>query len=105
LIAAGAYVSVIAGWLYLPVGEMGAFALLLVAGALTVVVAAWIGRWWVFLLPLVAIPIAVPRGYDPEIAVWFDVALFFVPPALILAGLGIIGGKLARRRRPSPTAH
>jgi hypothetical protein len=56
-----------------------------------------IGRWWVVLLPLGTIALAVPAGYADEarleIPIWVWVALIQAP----IGGLLLVGGALGRR--------
>jgi peptidoglycan/LPS O-acetylase OafA/YrhL len=48
-----------------------------------------IGRWWAVLLPLLAIPIAIPAGYPErtEPQVWIGVTWVIVPFGALLIGL------------------
>jgi peptidoglycan/LPS O-acetylase OafA/YrhL len=60
-----------------------------------------VGRWWAVVLPLLAIPIAIPAGYPartegPEI--WVGVAWVLAPAGVILIALAVA----IRRLQASP---
>ena len=100
-LAVAVYLPLLAVWIYLGhYNDVAALVLLCMVGLMTFLEGAAIGRWWAALLPLAAVPIAIPApaDWDPEFAVWFDVALFFVPPAVAVALIGIGMRKLAARR-------
>ena len=63
-----------------------------------------VGRWWAVVLPLLAIPLAVPAGYrarteGPEI--WVGIAWVLAPGGVILIALAVA----FRRLSHSPLCH
>ncbi len=57
-----------------------------------------VDRWWIFVLPLVLIPISIPADYPPSefsepIPIW-AVFIYAVPVLIVLTGLGRLGGLL-----------
>jgi hypothetical protein len=105
LIAAG-YLAAIALWIYaIPRGGGTVETVVVLAAVLVLhVLTGWgIGRWWALLLPVAAVLVAIPAGtpdvgYEP-LPVWFGIAVFIAPPALVVVGLAVIARKAARRRR------
>ena len=62
-----------------------------------------LGRWWTLVLPLLAVLVAVPTGYPDEnrgepFAIWFALAVFGLPLAVVSATLGVLLRRLAWRR-------
>lgn len=113
LIAAG-YVAAIAIWIYaLPRGGGTAETIVVLAAVFVLhMLTGWgIGRWWALLLPIVAVVVAIPAGtpdvgYEP-LPVWFGLAVFIVPPALVVVGVAVIARQLSLRRgrRREAAAH
>ena len=98
--AAVGYLGLVAAWIYLGnQHRLTAIVLLGLTGAATLAVGALIGRWWALAIPLAAIPIAVPANFDPDFPTWFDVTLFFVPPAVFVMGAGVAARRLIERSR------
>lgn len=62
---------------------------------------AAIGRWWAVLLPALVVLIAIPSDSDPDVPFWGDYLFFLAVPAALLLGLGVLAGRIVRRRRRS----
>jgi hypothetical protein len=86
--------------------EAAAIALIAGLGAMQLITAFLIGRWWALLLPLLAVLIAVPAGYpnarqgeDPP-PIWVGF-LVVAPAAIVIAALGLVLRRIIwRRARP-----
>ena len=74
-------------------------------GVAVVLIAFFIGRWWVLLLVL-AVPLAFPfYGEDADGAPrWFYPMLFLGPPLLLALAVGVVARKLYRHQRRRATA-
>lgn len=74
-------------------------------GVAVVLIAFFIGRWWVLLLVL-AVPLAFPfYGEDADGAPrWFYPTLFLGPPLLLALAVGVVARKLYRHQRRRATA-
>lgn len=59
-------------------------------------------RWWVILLPVLPILIAVPAGYPEEgrepLLIWMTLALFIAPLGALLIAVGFVARRVLRRR-------
>ena len=104
MVVAAAYVAAIAFYIYAVAdrswtfGSDGREALVLVALAVVHVVTGWsIGRWWATLLPLLAVPLAVPVGYPArtEPQLWIGIAYVAVPLGVALVALAVALRRLA----------
>ena len=98
LVLAAAYVAAMAFYIYAITDRSWTFgsdvreALVLAAVALLHLATGWgIARWWALLLPLVAIPLAVPAGYPDrtEPQLWIGIAYVLVPIGTVLIGMAI----------------
>ena len=71
-------------------------------GVLQFAVVVLVGRWWAVLVPLVALLASVPASFDEnpssEHEVWFFLAVYPIPLALLLVAAGVGARRLARPR-------
>jgi hypothetical protein len=102
------YLAVMALWFYglwkpdlLSNDVLGWAATIVVAGVQAA--AGFLGgRWWMVVLPLAAVLVAVPAGYGEgpgqEAPIWAYYAFLFAGPAVVLVAAGV-GARRRRDRR------
>lgn len=62
-------------------------------------------RWWIVVMPIVAVLVALPADYAPyprgePFPIWFGLAVIVAPGGIILAAVGVAAAHAVKRRPP-----